>query len=246
MPSIRIFATLAVALAALPAQARQIHTVQIDGARISIPIASGYCVMDRNNASDKRIIGYFERVNTGRNRVLVTIADCRQLRDWRAGRRKLLGHYAYMTSPTHLKGRTISMPPARFAKEIERTFRRRGMEIVKRGNTVWRKRIEKELPTVRVNGNKFLGVLHTDQHASYIGLIQRVRTEAGTDKVVLGTTSTGLVRGKVLSFNFYSDYTAGSGSRIGTVDGLLVVNTRFRQAMTEANQSGSRLKAVLP
>jgi hypothetical protein len=247
MSYIRIIAVVAAAVAALPAQAKQVHVVQVDGVRVGVPVPAGYCVMDRNHPSDRRVIGYFERVNKGKNRILVTIADCRQLRDWRGGRRKLLGHYAYLTVATQLEGRTISMPPARFARVMERSFRRRGMEIVKRGNTVWRKRIEKTLPTVRVNENRFLGVLRTDGHAAYIGLIQRVRTEYGTEKVVLGMTSTGLVRGKVLSFSFYSDYAAaGSGPPTGTVEGLLDVNARFRQAMTEANRGGTRQKADRP
>ena len=75
----------------------------LGAASLTLPPPAGYCEMDEAQPSDARMIGAVSAaLERGPTRLLAISADCRQLEDWRAGRRPLLGNYAAVSHPQSL------------------------------------------------------------------------------------------------------------------------------------------------
>jgi hypothetical protein len=54
-----------------------------------------------------------------------------------------------------------------------------------------------------------LGVLRTDERASYLGIVQNLKLADGSTKLQVGVSGVGLIKERVLSLNLYSRFTEG-------------------------------------
>ena len=68
--------------------------VTLEGVTFNLPPPAGFCELEDQNPSDKRVLATLTDVlaKSG-NRLLSMSADCQQLADWRATKRPLLDDY---------------------------------------------------------------------------------------------------------------------------------------------------------
>src|SRR5262249_8489142 len=145
--------------------------------------------------SEKRMLNVLTDVLTkSGNRLLSMSADCQQLADWNAGRRKLLDDYAQYQVGMAAEG----MPPAETIGQTCATLRAEGDKILSRDHPSIKSRVESALDKVKMNQATFLGVLGEDPTACYAGLLQNLRTEVGTDKTQVVAFAVTIARNRTL------------------------------------------------
>jgi hypothetical protein len=68
-----------------------------------------------------------------------------------------------------------------------------------------RERFNKASDVVKLNETQLVGVVHEDADACYASLLQRIRTEQGTDKLILCVYAHVVVRGRLLYMYRYTE-----------------------------------------
>ena len=170
------FAAFAVVAAASSALAGQ---GTIGSVSVVLPPPGGFCDMDESNTSDKRMITTLtELLGKSGNKFLGMSADCRQLADWHSGKRQLLDDYAQYQTP--IAG--MDKPATETVAQTCAVLRAEGEKILANQLPDIKARVESTLKQIKMNETNFLGVLAEDPDACYAALIQKIRTEAGTDK----------------------------------------------------------------
>ena len=191
------FAALLLAAAAFSARAAQ---VTVGGAAIALPPPRGFCELSQTEPSDKRMIttltGLLEKSG---NKLLAMSADCQQLRDWRTGKRQLLDDYAQYQTPIG----SMDKPPSETVAQTCKTLRDEGNKILANQMPDIKARVESTLSKIKMNETSFLGVLAEDSNACYAGLVQKIHTEAGTDKTQITVFAITIIKDKsVFSYRF--------------------------------------------
>jgi hypothetical protein len=191
------FAALLLAAAASSALAAQ---ASIGGVAVNLPPPGGFCELSESNASDKRMIttltGLLEKSG---NKLLGMSADCRQLTDWHGGKRKLLDDYAQYQTPIG----SMDKPPSETVAETCTTLRAEGEKILANQLPDIKARVESTLSQVKMNETRFIGVLGEEPNACYAGLIQKIHTEAGTDKTQITVFAVSTIKNKsVFTYRF--------------------------------------------
>ena len=184
----------AVAAGALASPAR------IGGVPIYLPAPHGFCDLSESNPSDKRMVttltGLLEKSG---NKLLGMSADCQQLTDWRTGKRQLLDDYAQYQTPIA----SMDKPPSETVAQTCSTLRQEGNKILENQMPDIKARVESTLSKIKMNETSFLGVLAEDANACYAGLVQKIHTEAGTDKTQITVFAITIVKNKsVFSYRF--------------------------------------------
>jgi hypothetical protein len=220
-----IFAALAFTAAASGALAAQ---ATLGGVSISLPSPPGFCDLTTGNNSDNRMItivsGLLEKSG---NKLLSMSADCRQLSDWRVAKRQLLDDYAqYQTTIAGMQ-----QPPPEPIAQTCTTLRDEGNKIVENQMPDLKARVESAIKNVKMGAASFVGVLAEDATACYAGLIQQIKTEAGTDKVQLSVFAVTHVKNRLIFVYRFAVY-HGSGS----VDATLSKLKSNVAALTAANR----------
>jgi hypothetical protein len=185
---------LAAASRALAAEAN------IGGVAVTLPPPGGFCELNTSNASDRHMLttlgGLLEKSG---NKLLAMSADCRQLSEWHTGKRKLLDDYAQYQ--TQIAG--MDQPPSETIAETCTTLRNEGNKILANQLPDIKARVESTLSKIKLNETSFLGVLGEDENACYAGLIQKIHTEADTDKTQITIFAISIVNNRsVFSYRF--------------------------------------------
>jgi hypothetical protein len=191
------FAALLLAAAASNALAAQAN---IGGVFIQLPPPGGFCELSTSNESDKRMITILGNLlQKSGNKLLAMSADCRQLADWHTGKRQLLDDYAQYQ--TQIAG--MDKPPSETVAQTCNTLRQEGNKILENQLPDIKNRVESTLSKIKLNETSFLGVLAEDNVACYAGLIQKIHTEANTDKTQITVFAVSIVKNKsVFSYRF--------------------------------------------
>jgi hypothetical protein len=197
MPSRLGFAALLLAAAASSALAAQ---ATIGGASINLPPPGGFCELSESDPSDKRLVttlgGLLEKSG---NKLLSMSADCRQLTDWHGGKRKLLDDYGQYQTPIA----SMNQPPSETVAQTCKTLRDEGNKILANQLPDIKKRVESTIKEIKLNETSFIGVLAEEQNACYAGLIQKIHTEANTDKTQITVFAISTVKDKsVFTYRF--------------------------------------------
>ena len=191
------FAALVLAAAASSAHAAQAN---IGGVPIALPPPGGFCELGESNASDKRMITTLtDLLQKSGNKLLAMSADCRQLSDWHTGKRQLLDDYAqYQTAIA-----SMDKPPSETVAQTCTTLRNQGNKILANQLPDIKARVESTLSKIKMGEASFLGVLAEDADACYAGIIQKIHTEANTDKTQITVFAISIVNNKsVFSYRF--------------------------------------------
>jgi hypothetical protein len=160
---------------------------------VTLPPPAGFCELDASDPQDSRMLtilsGLLEKSG---NKLLGMSADCGQLADARAGRRRVLDDFAqYQTRIA-----TMDKPPAQSVAQACMTLRTQGNTFVA---NLWpdiKTRIESAVEKAKINETSFIGVLAEDANACYAAVIQKGRTEAGTNKTQVSVFAVTMIRSR--------------------------------------------------
>jgi hypothetical protein len=223
----------AVAAGALAAPAR------IGGVPIYLPAPRGFCDLSESNPSDKRMITTLtDLLGKSGNKLLGMSADCQQLSDWHTGKRQLLDDYAQYQTPIG----SMDKPPSETVAQTCATLRQEGNKILANQMPDIKARVESTLSKIKMNEASFLGVLAEDANACYAGIIQKIHTEANTDKTQITAFAVSIIKDKsVFSYRFavyHSPQTIGVvlGKIKADVVALMTANGIGPQAQAPARQ----------
>jgi hypothetical protein len=177
---------------------------QIGSASVSLPVPAGFCEMTEDQPSDARMIKAIGgMLASAQVEPLVLSADCKQLDAWRLGLRPVLDDFAQYQTP--IAGKNSDFPRAESIKGFCITIRAKGQDISGMTDDL-NARMENVLKNAKFNEMSFLGVLEEDSDACYFGLLQKVRTEVGTEKTQVSVTALTIVKGKAINFVLYTVY----------------------------------------
>jgi hypothetical protein len=192
--------TLAALLLAAAAPGAFAAQVNIGGASINLPPPGGFCELNNSNESDKRMLTTLgPLLEKSGNKLLGMFADCGQLSGWHTGKRQLLDDYAQYQTPIA----SMDKPPSETVAETCTTLRKQGEQILANQLPDIKKRVESTLSKIKLNETSFLGVLGEDNDACYAGLIQKIHTEANTDKTQITAFAISLIKKKsVFTYRF--------------------------------------------
>jgi hypothetical protein len=218
------FAALVLAAAAPGALAVQ---TTIGGVAVTLPPPAGFCELSDINPSDKRMITTLtDLLAKSGNKLLSMSADCRQLTDWRSGKRQLLDDYAQYQTP--IAG--MDQPPSETVAQTCTTLRNEGNKILANQMPDIKARVESTLSKIKMNETSFLGVLGEEANACYAGLVQRIHTEAGTDKTQITAFAISTIKNRsIFTYRFAVYQTADTVNAVlakikGDVAALLAAN----------------------
>jgi len=196
-----VFITLIVTAAASETLAGE---ATLGGVSITLPPPAGFCELDPRQPFDSRIVttisGLLER---GGIKLLGISTDCGQLFDGRAGRRRLLDDLAEYR--TQISALDRSQPIEPIAQSCT-TLRTQGDTIVATRAPDFNARLESTVDNIKINETRFIGLLAEDANACYAGLIQKARTELGTDKTQLTTWAVTIIRNRSIGVSRFAVY----------------------------------------
>jgi hypothetical protein len=226
-----VVAFLIAAITATPLRAETVE-VAIDGATVILALPAGHCPLERDHEADRVLIETVEKIVSATNRVLASFADCSQRDDLRAGRRQVLDDYGQYMTP--VRGNRVNLPPADFARQMTEVFKQQGAQIIQGAEADTRERIGALKLGIRMGENKMLGVLRTDERASYIGLVQNLGLPDGSTKLQVGVAAFGAVKQRIVSLNMYARFEEGPPGAETTVK-LLEKSTQTYAETGSAN-----------
>jgi hypothetical protein len=180
--------------------------VKVGSATLNLVPPTGYCELEERQASDKRMLDAVRGMISGTNRLLAMSAACQQLTDWRSGKRPLLDDFAQYQTLEQMAETEVPAPYDRAIADLCSELRAQGDQLLSGMMPDIKSRAEKVMANVKVNEMRFMGVLAEDPNACYAGILQKFRTEAGTDKTQVGVFVTTIIRGKVVYYYLFSQY----------------------------------------
>ncbi len=208
-------------------------TVDIGGVKIALVPPEGHCVKDRNIPLDRQLIENVERSIAGQNRLLMAFADCQQLAEAREGKRTSLDNFGQYMTPVSEQDKLVKLTDAGFIAEMRRYFRKQGVAAWSANAANSKRRLESAVEGLKLDENKMLGVIKSDGRAIYFGSLLAIRLPDGKDKHIVGVTSAGLIKGKIVNLNIYRDMGALAGN---VVNKATEQNSATRAAFNAANR----------
>ncbi len=201
------FAIAAGIAAVWPVNAQGVRqtTVSIGGQDVILLVDPDQCLLERNHPSDQRVYDLVERGLAGQNELLLATADCDQIEPWRNGTRPTLDDFAQVQVGLAHRTRNLAGREEATSKEICTALRKGGDALITGPVEVVRERFNKASDTVKLNETQFVGVVHEDPDACYASILQRIRTEQGTDKLILCVYAHVVVRGRLLYMYRYTE-----------------------------------------
>jgi hypothetical protein len=202
---------------------------KIGSADITLPTPEGYCELTEEEPSDARALKIIGNLVAGvKNELLTMAADCGQLKAWRTGELPSLDDYVQYQTLAAAKDSNLSRGPA--LKDFCTSMRAQGDKMIAGLSPDINTRLEAAIKGAKFNEPLFLGVLAEDANACTFGLMQRIQTEAGNEKVQVTIAATTVVKGKIIYYNYYTAYHGGD-----TAPAALARHQRNVAALLAAN-----------
>lgn len=196
---------------------------------ITLTAPPGQCELDASQPGDARTL-QLVRAAIGSNQLLAMYADCKQLADWRMGKRGQLEDFAQYQISSEAADQPPPPDPAQNLKQICASLREEGEKLMAGLAADVKQRLEQALKTIQVNQMRFLGVVADEANACYGAIAQRLRAENGRDITLVGLSATTYVRGKLVYYYLYSHYRSAQ-----TVTALLAEQKLNIAALLAAN-----------
>lgn len=197
-------AVLASGQAALALAKKQ--QVVIGGATIELVLPEGHCAMSRDDERDRRVIELVEKATGGANEVVLAFADCNHLDAWHSGQRRTLGDFGQFQTLVKAKGQDLKSIEAQLIKQICDQFRAKGEGLFQGAADEVNKNLKTLETTMSTNEMKFLGIYSESPRQCTTSFIQKAVTEGGEAKTLYGMNSNMILNGKIIYFNFYTNY----------------------------------------
>lgn len=214
-----------------PASA-ETRDVPIGATTVRLIAPAGQCFLEASQAKDAQFIGLVSGLLAQVNMALVgATADCVQREAWHKSPDALLDDFVeYQIALANME-QDLAGDPAPHIRPICAYARQQGDQYIADNQDAIANKIEQALDGVKSKGMSFLGVLGEERDACYYGILQRLGTQIGTEKLQLDVTAVTVVRGKLLFFNLYSVYQGPE-----TVERMFAQQKINVKALIEANQ----------
>jgi hypothetical protein len=202
---IRVFAALGLLFAlALPALTKD---ARIGTSTINLTLPSGYCELVESQPGDARMLSTLKDMLTAAGNQLLSIsADCQQLSEWRTGKRSLLDDTAQYQTLISLINADAPKSPDEAVKQTCASMREEGEKMLTEMLPDVRSRAERMITGLKVNEMRFLGIVAEEPNACYAAMLQKFRTQVGTDKTQITVFVTTYVKGKIVYYYLFSPY----------------------------------------
>ena len=204
--------------------------VRVGETSVVLTAPPGQCELDSNQPADRSMLQAIGAA-IGTNTLLAMFADCKQLADWRAGRRSLLEDFAQYQVLTSTIDRPPERQPAQALKELCTHLREEGEKMMTGMASDLKQRVEQALKNVEVNQLRFLGVVADDADACYGAMVQRAKAQTGKDVTIVGLSASAFVKGKLVYYYLFAPYRSGQ-----TVSTLLAKQKLNVAAFLAANK----------
>lgn len=195
--SLRSLLIFLVAFLALEAEAA---TISLLGRSIDVVIPTGYCEAGGHPA-DAELVSRTRDGIGNTNQILSLFADCKELDDFRRGRRVLLDNY----------GQILAQKPKGQLRAIKGVSRSEYIRKMSAQANYFPEAFKKAEARARqfvpgYKSHESLGLLSTDSNGLYVGLLMTIGDEAGRPRPVVGVVGMTLVRELSISVNLYQAY----------------------------------------
>jgi hypothetical protein len=183
--------------------------VRIGEMTIALPSLPGHCEMDVVHASDAPLIARLHAsVQKTGQRLLLLSADCKELKEWRDGKKPAFTHMAeYQTVLAFEHAR-----PPDDAEKIIKAFcdqmNTMANESAAASITIIQDRGEQAVKLIRMNEMKFLGAVPVpdEPQVCYAATVHKFTVEAGNEYTQGTIIATMLLKGKVLLCYLFAPY----------------------------------------
>jgi hypothetical protein len=183
--------------------------VRIGEMPIALPSLPGHCEMDVVNASDAPLIAKLHAsVQKTGHRLLLLSADCKELKEWRDGKRPAITHMAEYQTVLALEDARPPDEPEKIIKAFCDQLNAIADESTATSMAVIQDRGEQAVKVIRSNEMKFLGAVPISDEplVCYAATVHKFTVEAG-DEYTQGTIiATMLLKGKILLCYLYAPY----------------------------------------
>jgi hypothetical protein len=193
-------------LAASPVSA-ETQRVTVAGAKVALTVPAGHCLLERGHAADRHVLQAVERVLAKTNRLLAMFADCAERDAFRARSQRTLANFGQYLTP--LRENRTKLKPAAFAQQMTGFLKSKGAEVLRGAEADTRERLASLKLGIGIGETRTLGVLRTDERASYFGFVQNLKLADGTSDLQVGVTAAGAIKGRIVTLNLYSRFTEG-------------------------------------
>lgn len=190
---------LVLSLLSAPALA---EPVQLFGRTVELFLPDGYCLLNSSQPNEKLLIDTVTASNQGTSSFVAYFAPCNDLIAFRAGAISVMDEYGLLMVPT--PGGQFQPSSQGRAATLQQTA-----DSVPQVDQATLDQIQQQAQTnnqgVQIEGFKFLGLLHRDEAAVYIGVLLELNNgvEKGTATGVVGLTVLGDV---AITANLYRPY----------------------------------------
>jgi len=191
----RMFFVLLISLFSIRAEAA---TVELLDRPIEIIIPSGYCEVG-GQPEDKEIVNRTKEAIGINNQVLALFADCKELKEFRKGKRAAFDNYGQILAQTP-KGQLRAQKDISRDEYIKKIGGSNLSEACKKAQA----RAKQYIPGYQNFEN--LGVLSTDSNGIYVGLLMSMTDDTGKIKPIVGIVGITLVKELPISINLYQAY----------------------------------------
>jgi hypothetical protein len=197
---------------------------------VELVLPTGFCELDPTQSSDAQFIArHTAQLARGGIKALSISAACSELPGWRAAV-SLLDHFLllsadarYMTQPTPIDAETMR-------KQTCDNIRAHAKQALSLGMAMANSQPDAIARNVKINSMAIVGVDDDDPNACYTAVLQRLRTQLGTEKLQLGIDTTVAIKGKILFSTLYIPYVDMDG-----VARSLAENRKFVASWRAAN-----------
>jgi hypothetical protein len=229
---IRFAAALVACLAAAPCLAKE---AMIGQTPVTLTPPTGQCELDASQPGDARMLKTTETALTGvGNRLLAFFADCKQLADWRTGKRPLLEDFAQYQVAAATVDAAPPPAPDEFIKQHCAVQRKEGERTLSGLAKDIKTRIEEAVRGVTVNQVRFMGVMAEEPGVCYSAMVQRFKAETGKDVTIVGVFATLFIKGKLVHYYLYTPYRSAQ-----TVTALVAKHKLNAAALIAANKKAA-------
>jgi hypothetical protein len=166
-------------------------------------------------------------------------ADCKQLTDWRTGKRPLLEDFSQYQTLTSAANSPAPPAPEATIKDICSHQRQEGEKLMTSVTPNIKARVEEAVRGVTVNQTRFLGVVGEEPGVCYSALAQRIKGET-KDVTLIAVFATTYIKGKIVYYYLYSPYRSAQ-----TVNSLLAKHKLNVAALLRANKKMARVPGTI-
>jgi hypothetical protein len=197
---------------------------------VELVLPTGFCELDPAQSSDAQFIArHTAQLARGGVQALSISAACSELPGWRAGVR-LLDHFALLSADARFVSQPTPIDPETMRKQICDTIRAQAKQALSAAIATVNSQPDAIARNIKMNSMAVVGVDDDDPNACYTAVLQKLRTQLGTEKLQLGIDTTVAIKGKILFATLYIPYVDMDG-----VARSLAENRKFVASWRAAN-----------